>query len=289
MKGSIEFTQGAVLYIIIMLVVVFVGIAIVTKGQFLMLFQMEKFSQLFEPGAITIGPASMENGQPLGHLLPEKNMDVVCGPGNVYDVTLKGISFDYKGGGGKDLSFYVVLDVGNKLVQGMDENGNSVFACIREDRGDRIVFNCPSGVNMNFHVQTDAPAHKEFFHFTVWRAEPGVRDILELSDGSDDKTLSHLLDSQFQNYVGSFDAGGVTIGDACSDFLCKRYSNEQSCSGDYTCWFEPGLLGFGGTCHGCKNLMSCSAYDNRNECLCGSLYADLGCYWDSIKSKCEAG
>ena len=289
MKGSIGFIQGAVLYIIIMLVVVFVGIAIVTKGQFLMLFQMEKFSQLFEPGAITIGPASMENGQPLGHLLPERNMDVVCGPGNVYDVTLKGVSFDYKGGGGKNLGFYVVLDVGNKLVQGMDENGNSVFICASDNREDSIVFNCPSSVNINFRVQTDAPAHKEFFHFTIWRVEPGVTNILELSDGSEGKSLSNLLDSQFQNYVGSFDAGGVTIGDACSDFLCRKYSNERSCSGDYTCWFEPGLLGFGGTCHGCKTAISCAEYDNRNECLCGSLYADLGCYWNSMNNKCEAG
>lgn len=281
MKASIEFTQGAVLYIIIMLLVIFVGIAIATKGQFLMLFKMDEFSSMFEANSIRIGPG--EFSKETSHILNSNNIDILCQSGNRYDVTLKNIGFDY-GGAGKRIDFYVVLDAGGKIVRGNDEKGNSVFTCIKSE-GDTS-FSCQGNLNINFQFQTDTPAAKEFFHFTVWRAEPGVTNVLELPDGFEGKSLAGLLDSQFQNYIGSFDAAGITIGDACSDSACKGKS-EQECTLLESCWYKPGFI-FGGSCNGCRMHTTCNEYNTRNECKCGETYAGLGCHWDALQNSCEA-
>ena len=41
MRGTIEFSQGAVLYILLMLLVVFIGLMIVTKGQITLIFEQD--------------------------------------------------------------------------------------------------------------------------------------------------------------------------------------------------------------------------------------------------------
>jgi len=279
MKGTIEFTQGAVLYIIIMLLVIVIGVAIVTKGQFIILFQGGKISQLFEPGAVKIG--SGQENQPLSDI----NLDIYCGPSNVYDVTVKGIAFDYTSGGDKVVKFYVVLTLRNTIFPAVDEDGNPHALSCTPDENQKG-YNCEGAVRLNFHARTDEPASKEFFHFTIWKAEPGVENILELPDGADDKTLSNLLNSQFVHYMGSFDIGGTVEG-ACLSVKCKGLDTRQ-CEQENGCWLKPGFLGLLSSCRGCLYASSCSEYKDSIECSKCGAYLDLGCHWDLHDNVCSS-
>lgn len=280
MRGVIQFEQGAVIYIILMIAVIIIGVAIATKGQFLLLFQQGEFKGLFEPGVLRVGTDKSQR-------LSLDNFQIFCRQNNIYEITLTGVTFDYEGGGDKKVDFYIVLDVANNLFVGEDENGNNFFTCTKTDTG----FDCPSKAEVKFYVRTDEPADKEFFHFTLWRASPGVTDILDLPDAADTKTLANLIDSQFQHYMGSFDIGGQTFGPACTSATCKQYNNNEGrCIDTPGCWYVSGLFfGLGGECRGCRGVTSCSEYKVPAECsACGGysgVYTDKLCEWRN--NRCE--
>ncbi len=109
MKGFITLTHGAWLYLITALIVILVGMFIVTKGQFLIIFQQDKLKDFFEPGVISIGTSGSTH-------LSKNNLEIHCRPGNVYDITLKDVKFHYKTTSDKNLAksvtnkFLVVID-----------------------------------------------------------------------------------------------------------------------------------------------------------------------------------
>ena len=273
MKGFITLTHGAWLYLITALIVILVGMFIVTKGQFLIIFQQDKLKDFFEPGVISIGTSGSTH-------LSKNNLEIHCRPGNVYDITLKDVKFHYKTTSDKNIQFYIVLDLGRRLSPATDDyNVIRTFGCAEE--------NCGDTADISFDVRADHPSEQEFLHFTLWKAEPGVKNILELPDGSEDKTLSNLLGSQFRYYIGSVDVGN-TVAEACLSVKCKDLDG-RACEDTPGCWFD-GWSIFG-SCQGCKYISSCPEYTNRMECsLCSAYtraYTQISCSWREDTNSCK--
>jgi len=299
MKGTIEISQGAVLYIILMIVVIIIGIAIVTKGQFSILFEQKKFSTLFEPGKLAACIPEMTN-KALCRDVSANDLFIDCTAGAsptsaAYKIYLKNLNFNYRDLSTKEgerFDFLVVLDFQNKLAVGRDaKSGSERFSCIKESPSQDGEYMCGEPTTLYFEVSNvRTPAgEKEFMHFTLWRNSAGVRAIVGLEASSllpEERTFAKLLDNQFHNYLGSFDAGGtINFIAKCAEYQCAKcnaggfldFCNEKECHDlASNCWYSGGFLS--GSCYPCEPK-PCGQYTQKNACeRCGT-----GCTWKDNK------
>ncbi len=287
-KGMIEFSQGAVLYIIIMVVVIFIGLLIVTQGNVLILFEQGAFSKMFEPGSLK---TQTEKSQ----------IEVTCNDAlQLSRIVITNVGFTYGGGGDKEIRFAVILDTRNGVTVGeaLDESGvgtgNHYFTCTPPEQSSQP-FNCGTSKNIEFTLPFTA-GEDEYFHATIWQ----VDDESE-TETLAERTFSEIAENSFRKYLGSFDIGAHDIGkytfgfnclakecDKCnSKFIpCNEIECHESREG---CWYNKQHASGYGACTPCLKLSSCSSYRTLNQCvICGAysrLNSNRGCQW--LANKCS--
>ncbi|MCX6815670.1 MAG: hypothetical protein NT120_02370 [Candidatus Aenigmarchaeota archaeon] len=291
MKATIEVSQGAVLYIILMLVVVVIGVTIVTEGQFTILFQQKKLASLFEPGALTpliCVDNVKEHCQAFSAAAVKIHCTIAgkdCSNCDGYQILVSNVRFFYADAStkkGESFKFIVALDMGDRLIYGYDSGSGSIeFSCTKNDNGE---YDCGSQKTLYFEVAGVPLTEKKFLHFTMWRRTTAVESFI--NNGT---AFSKMLDSQFQNYFGAFDVGGdVNLVGRCQEYACNTCM-DQTCTQDIChnikdCWYKSGFLGLSHSCELCKPMGLCEYYSNENECNRCKQIDGTGCKW--VNKKC---
>lgn len=229
--GTIELTQGAVVYIILMLVVVFVAIAIVLKVNPLTLLRQRELSGLFEPGKLSIEGELSVDCRSVGSQLFFR------------DLTVKNARFDFIDPDAKEgdqLQFFLLFEFNNRLFYGEKSDATNTFLCKKEGE---VNFNCGEPTDIVFKISTDQVASKDLVHLTAWRATAGVSGIVN----GPEPTFSKLLDEYFDMYLGSVDLADkqVTLDDVCYENICKQLP-QGACESEPACEWIPSI--FGGEC-----------------------------------------
>ena len=232
-----EITKGAIFYFLIMIVVIYIGIAIVTGLNPLTL--LKKIDSTFEPGKVYVTNA--------GTL--DKNIELGC-LGTNYILTLDGAKFGYKGTGDK-LEFIVVLDYKNLLFVGHYGDEEKITCTAEPDK-----YNCPQELKLSFELAgTGGITGKQTFHFTTWLARPAVIDAVKQTHA----TLDKILDSYSDSYLSSFDAT-VNVQTKCKETECGSQSNEPDCKATSGCYW--GGWPWSKSCKVCSSSTNCNDYDS---------------------------
>ena len=283
--GTIELTQGAVLYAVLMIVVIFIGIMIATKGQATILFEQKKFSALFDPGKLSLSATGFtaDCSQNAG--------------GSLYPLEVQGVTLDFNDENrkeGDEVSFYILLNVGDDLFLGVRKDcaiGDNFVCAKLTCKKEGSQFNCGPGQDFAFTVGVPENADDKKIHLTLWRTSAGVENAI----GSQ-FTLSAMLDKQFQYYMGSADIAG-TFGQACRQNLCStcgkgviNICDRMECWNGGACYFKSTLLIFN-SCSACPITSDCGDFTRQEMCeMCqkGQSAASLGtgCKWEN--SRCMA-
>lgn len=255
-----------------MLVVVVIGVMIVTKGQFLILFKQHELSVLFEPGKFKIDNA---------------HFDAECSEqGGAYayrklNLYVEGFRFlDPGDEENPEVRVVLALNLGDRLITDRQNGGNII--CRKPPGGKEL--ECPKKVQITFDEFPIAftPSASDLIHLTAWRYSAGVNDMLTRG-----ATLSEMIEAEFQSYLGSIDAVG-TIKDfqtACAASICLKcgaFCTRDACEQHNFCWYEPLVFELpGGACNVCA-AESCSRLSERACSQCST-----HCAWSITESKCK--
>ncbi|MBI3190292.1 hypothetical protein HYZ41_01160 [archaeon] len=282
MKGSIEFSQGAVLYIILMLLVIFIGLMIVTKGQLLLVFEQDSLSKMFGPSQFQM--TTTVNGKEQS--LSEKNVQIECINWNLnWNLKINNVGFRYTGGGKDNLKFIVVLDLNKVMRVGHDISSNFLFTCTKQGEGTSAKYECGESKEIIF----DSVQAGGVLHFTAWKDDENA-EIANKIAPNPDYTFGDLVDEYSQNYMGSYDLSGLTAFEACLGDICKKIKDGDACmntkiknndNNDIGCWFQSG------NCYACKTVTKCGDFKSSAECKQCSTYNNLNCGW--ISNQCKNG
>jgi len=271
LRGTIEFSQGAVLYILLMLLVVFIGLMIVTKGQITLIFEQDSLSTMFGPSQFRMTTLD-SNGKE--KTLSKNNMQVECGSG--LNLKIKNVKFTYTGSGKSEFNFIVILDLDARLIIGHTDDGTQLFTCTKQGERASDPYDCGQVRDITFdNVPTGG-----ILHFTAWKDDSAgslASEITARSGQPDGYTFGDLSDDHSQNYLGSQDLAGATMNEACLGELCKNRKGEENCIFTPGCWFKSST----GICSACKSTNDCSYFKDANECdMCGT-YNFINCEWSS--------
>ncbi len=267
---SFEITQGAVFYIVIMVIVIVLGVAIVVKGNPLTVMKKQQFSQMFEPGRLYMNDEAMKD---LG-----KYVKVDCS-GTYYTLTLNAVSFMYNEQPSDKTDtkkFFLLMEFRNMLFTGtipgtgQDAESAPEITCTASESGE--YFDCSSEVTMKFDLQgTGAIAGSQVFHFTAWKSNPG----LIAAASSRENTLDKLLDTYPEFYVSSFDAV-ANVDRKCAEMVCDKIESRGECIqirggvmstqviSDFGCYWDGNILW--GDCKICPGYTDCRQY-NGDACV----------------------
>jgi hypothetical protein len=243
MSGEDE-TIKMVLYIVVVLIVVYIGIGFVLG--FNPSEWTKKLSSVrFEPGALDAGDLS-------------DNIELGCRQSN-YLITLKDLKFDVQPGietlGGV-LDVSVALDFKNLLFLGTGEGNKEIIECKKKDGK----FDCGTTTLMfDTGRQIGGLEGREVLHFTAWKSNPVLLDSMRPS-GNQYTTLASTLNNYGEFYLSSFD---IVIDDTqaeCSKTECKRQADENSCQNTAGCYWYDGWLT--DSCEFCPKSTTCSDYDS---------------------------
>jgi hypothetical protein len=281
LKGAIEFTQGAVVYIIIMIVVIVIGLTIFTGIHLMDIIKGKQVADMFEPGKMTF----------LGE---EKNFfDAECmiNPGSggyvLSSLTAHVQAIDLLDSNKKEgntVEFLILLDIGDRVYMG-EADGNPVMTCTRASSEES--FSCPKNSKIRFgSIQLDlSPSKNEYIHLSAWRSTAGLKN--DVNSGA---AYYKLIENQGALYLGSTGMKGIaTFQGACAESICKacgtgllNICDKAECKrlGDF-CWFDAAgvsLFGWGGDCHACSP-MTCKYMDRENCEICSKTcgWADGTC------------
>lgn len=254
------------LYVLLMLVVIYIGLWIVAGANPLKMF--EQIGQVFEPGKLYI-----TNDNPHEGLARFVKLD--CSP-NAPVVTLDGLKFYYRakpGSQSDNLKFAVIMDYAGlpgtqrKLIVGhYGENNVEIISCGAS--GDE--FQCPQDIKLRFDMRGIGGLQpKEVFHFTTWLEEP---DLLR---NAQTYTLKEMLEGHPQAYLSSFDVA-VDTGRACGIDTCSRLDNEASCNSETTCYWG-GFFPWTKSCSLCLSYSSCDQF-SKDACEKCPAALNLNCH-----------
>ncbi|MEM7819397.1 MAG: hypothetical protein QXD48_01045 [Candidatus Aenigmatarchaeota archaeon] len=268
----VHLSQSAVIYLILMLVVIFIGLMIVTKGKILLTGEGAKLSKMFEYGDIKlIGDAE----------IPEEKIKIECiedeNGYKIKNIVLNSASFEYYGKEDK-IEFMIVLDLGNALRVGYDENEEYKIICELKDKK----MQCDPPKNIWFYVNDydqNKIKSREYFHFTIWRAK-----LMILEHGGHNlngKKLKELIDKYSPYYLGSFGLGGFTIDQKCRGWSCDKLK-ENECKTNSNCYWSVSVnIWFGrimSKCNACPTEENCKKYNTESMCTQCS-YPKNNCKW----------
>lgn len=249
-----QITTGAWFYIIVMIIVVYIGISIVTGLNPLNVFQ--KIGHVFEPGKLYITNDNPEQGG------LEKFTKIDCTP-NAPVVILDGLKFYYKGEPGSQsskLHFAIILDYKgppggqSKLIVGRHDGGEVIECSVKDD-----AFDCPQNLKMRFELQGIGDLQpKEVFHFTTWLETSKLRD-----DARSMNFLKELLEKYSEFYLSSFDVA-LDKASACGRTNCESQMTEGECIAA-NCYWGPWYFPWGKSCKYCQTLPDCDKYD-KDQC-----------------------
>ena len=234
-----ELTQSAVFYLILMVVVIFIGLAIVAKGNPLNLIKQQEIAGLFEPGRMISKNAIGES------------VGIICGLNN--KVTITDADFVYRGKSGDkrgNIEFIVLLDYG-RIFRGMNADGSDVQKISCEPVESEDFSDCPP-VSMEFSLPGPLdPKTNQTFHFTVWKANQALKDA---AAPDSNPSFGRLLDTYSNYYVSSFDVS-KNVDEACQKSKCLDASDKNSCAGTAGCYW-----GGWDTCQVCPRYGECDKY-----------------------------
>ncbi len=266
-----QVTTGAWFYIIVMLIVIYIGIAIVTGLNPLTVFS--KIGHIFEPGKLYI---TNDNPQE-GGLAKFTKID--CSE-TAPIVILDGLKFFYKAepaSRSESFKFVVIMDykaadsgglpTQSKLIIGR-HNGVEVIECRAKGRE----FECPQDLKLEFRMEgIGNKKKKEVFHFTTWKDRAGV-----LENARSTNFMSNMLGANADAYVSSFDvAKDKQL--SCQETECRKQVTEDSCRSTSNCYWGPWYLPWAKKCSRCEVFTECSRYD-KDQCVqCDVPRIDLGC------------
>jgi len=243
--GGEDETLKLVLYIVMMVIVIYIGIGLVA-GFDPRDWVKKLSSTTYEPGKISIN--DIEN--------LEKNTFLDCTQ-NSYLMTLKDVKFDTKPGlnvEGGVLEFIVALDFKNRLFLGSDENGITKIIICKEANGE---FKCDD-TTLRFDLSNCVePSGDEVFHFTTWLAKPAVLDAMKPTGTCDFPAISKVLDNYGQFYLSSFNVN-KDIALACAQTDCEK-QDQTTCSTTPGCYWSNGW--FSDSCQLCPSSTTCNDYD----------------------------
>ena len=251
-----ELTQSAVFYILIMIVVIFIGLSIVAKGNPIALFKQTQFEGVFEPGKV----------------VPKSQIDpyVKLACGDPSRVIIDGAGFVYKGRPGDkagSVNFFMVLDyggllfAGNKIADGYQTNEIGLISCSAGPSD--AMSDCPP-VKIGFDLVKLGPfdeSRNQTFHFTIWKANQALED----SAREDKMTLDKLLDTYSYYYVSSFDVT-KDAGDECRQYKCAGQEKDVCIDTSGCYWTENWMTTiWKDTCNACPTSTECGKYD-KTQC-----------------------
>jgi hypothetical protein len=260
---GLEISQGAVFYIVIMLVVIYIGISYVTGGNFLGILTGEG---PVEPTLRIQNNITCSANDPVNcNMAPQSDG---------YTVTIT-MSIDYNDNAKKDITIYPILDFGNNPVFGDKE-----IPCTYSK--DNKQYNCPSKQDYTYtlnanKMQSVKDFGKGFVLLQIYffkKTEAIKSYINDVPQGSSGRTMSNMLKtfSDFYIYnkgIGIEDTSGSS--GSTLDTYCKDKSEEQ-CKNDEYCYIE------GNQCKACKITDDCGRY-LESECMKCKYAKDLNCAW----------
>lgn len=247
-----EITKGAIFYIVLMLIIIYLTVSIITG---LTPFQLiKKIGTAFEPGKLYV---ANDQRDPL-----EAHTKIEC-LSAAYKVVIDSPNFYYKDkSSSKSITFAVVLDYRNKLFFGdiTDPTGAHSETISCSPPADSDEFSCPKDRKIEFNVNGIGTFdNKQVLHFTTWIATPAVISALKESDATLDKMLGGVYAN---SYLSSFDIV-VDTQQKCKEAECNSL-DESGCKtknseGCYwrTSWLSPN------SCQLCGSSTKCGDYDGE--------------------------
>ncbi|MBS3051447.1 MAG: hypothetical protein J4400_04845 [Candidatus Aenigmarchaeota archaeon] len=263
-----EIASGTWFYIIVMIVVIYVGLWMVAGVNPLKVF--DQIGQVFEPGKLYITNDKPQEGG------LEKLTKLDCTP-NSQVVILDGLKFFYRASPGSEtdeLKFVIIMDykglpgTQSKLIVGHHgDNNDEIISCAAS--GDE--FSCPQDIKLRFDMRGIGSLQpKEVFHFTTWLEELG------LVGNADSMTLKEMLDQYPQAYLSSFDVA-IDTPVACGQHACSSQENEGDCRGATNCyWGGPWYWPWANSCSLCEPFTECSRF-GRGACVQCQAAISLNC------------
>lgn len=249
-----EITKGAVFYFLLMLIVVYIGIALVVGTNPLEAFS--KMNNLFEPAKVNIADSDIKE--------LEKYVKLDCSA-TAPLVILENIKFYYKGQPSSMsdyVEFMILLDYNNRLFLGHNAiDGTDAVKCGSSEDGDS--FQCSQTLKIEFNlVGIGNLKERDLLHFTIWQARPAISTAV--ADGT---TFRDLLESYPESYISSFDVIKERV-KACQETECSKQKNEPDCQATPNCYWGPWYLPWSRSCSICPSPTDptdCDAYD-RDQC-----------------------
>lgn len=261
-----------------MIVVIVIGVAIATKGQFTIFFNSKQLGQLGEVSFVD--------------LQDDARLKAVCGSAGsltfANEIRIENArwnAFDPQNQYGSAMEFFILLELNNRLAlgypEGADRSMEYTYKCQKDEDG---VFQCGGDHTMVFNLDNPPQANNISVHVTAWRASQGMRLFVK---SISTQTYEALLDKQSFDYLGSIDfRGPITLEGLCNQHLCEVYDtdkNAAACTSSAYCYWTDVAFDADGFCSACPSRPLCAQLTSQEACTQCNNVNELeseGCTWE---------